>query len=46
VFRGDHKNGQLSVDFLKRYLSYAKRITPILTKEMTDKLKEYYIVKK
>lgn len=43
VFRGDHKSGQLSVDFLKRYLSYAKRITPILTKEMTDKLKDYYI---
>ena len=33
----------IDVDILTKYLSYAKRIEPILTKEAEDKILEYYM---
>lgn len=44
LYRGDIEiKNSLSVDFLKRYLIYAKRFRPTISKNMTDKLLEYYI---
>ncbi len=33
----------LSIDLLTKYLSYAKRINPIISKEAEDKIKDYYL---
>jgi len=33
----------LSIDLLTKYLSYTKRINPIISKEAEDKIREYYL---
>jgi replicative DNA helicase Mcm len=41
--QGTDKRSVIDVDLLTKYLSYAKRGTPILTKEAEEKILEYYL---
>jgi replicative DNA helicase Mcm len=41
--RGNDTRSLIDVDILTKYLSYAKRIDPVLTKEAEEKILEYYM---
>ena len=41
--QGTDKRSIIDVDILTKYLAYAKRISPILTKEAEEKILDYYL---
>jgi replicative DNA helicase Mcm len=39
----DESSAEISQDLLRRYIAYGRRIEPDLTKEVVEKLKEFYV---